>query len=200
MRFAGSHDLAVAWLASHFSELAPGYGLSVAFQGSLGGLMSLASGDADIAGCHLWDQETGTYNDSFVRRVLPGEAGHAGHAGEKTDGTRRGARQPSRPERARIDLGKTGGPLREPSGRVRHRVWLDVELRRSRTDSGRSEWVRTRGHHAFRGGPVVAEGEVDAGLALQGSALAYGLDFVPLTIETYDLAIPDPEHVWALRS
>jgi putative molybdopterin biosynthesis protein len=40
---------------------------------------------------------------------------------------------------------------------------------------------------------LVAEGETDTGLALQGSALAYGLDFIPLTLETYDLVIPEPD-------
>ena len=43
------------------------------FTGSLGGLMALADGRADLAGCHLWDKETDTYNAPFVRRLLPGQ-------------------------------------------------------------------------------------------------------------------------------
>ena len=39
----------------------------------LGGLMALARGEADIAGSHLWDEQTDQYNVPFVQRVLPGE-------------------------------------------------------------------------------------------------------------------------------
>ena len=38
LRFSGSHDLLVAWLATHFSELFPGHRMSVSFSGSLTGL------------------------------------------------------------------------------------------------------------------------------------------------------------------
>ncbi len=40
---------------------------------------------------------------------------------------------------------------------------------------------------------LVAEGEADAGLALQGSAAAFGLGFIPLTMEIYDLVAIDSE-------
>src|SRR3989304_2541815 len=70
LHFAGSHDLAVARLASYFSEIAPGFSLLLNFSGSLGGLIALAEGKADLAGCHLWDEETDTYNLPFVRRLL----------------------------------------------------------------------------------------------------------------------------------
>jgi DNA-binding transcriptional regulator YhcF (GntR family) len=53
LRFAGSHDMAVTWLATHFDEIAPGWALNLTFSGSLGGLIALAEGKAEIAGCHL---------------------------------------------------------------------------------------------------------------------------------------------------
>jgi len=37
----------------------------------LGGLIALARGDADVAGTHLWDAATDTYNVPFVARLLP---------------------------------------------------------------------------------------------------------------------------------
>lgn len=72
IRFVGSHDVAVAWLASRFPELAPGHRLDVSFTGSLGGLIALAEGKADIAGSHLLNEESGCHNDDcsvgFVNR------------------------------------------------------------------------------------------------------------------------------------
>ena len=46
--------------------------LHLSYTGSLGGLIALAEGKADIAGSHLWDEESDTYNAPFVRRLLPG--------------------------------------------------------------------------------------------------------------------------------
>ena len=73
LRFMGSHDLALAWIAAHFSEIAPHYSLELQFSGSLGGLIALAEGKADLAGSHLWDEETDSYNIPYVRRLLPGQ-------------------------------------------------------------------------------------------------------------------------------
>ena len=72
LQFMGSHDPALAWLAAHFSEIAPGYHFQLGFSGSLGGLIALSENAADVAGSHLWDKETNTYNEPFVRRLLPG--------------------------------------------------------------------------------------------------------------------------------
>src|SRR4030042_6092802 len=38
---------------------------------------------------------------------------------------------------------------------------------------------------------VVAEGHADAGIGLEASAISYGLDFICLTLDRYDLVIPE---------
>ena len=72
LRFVGSHDPAVSLVAANFETITAGYTLHVAFSGSLGGLIALAQGEADLAGCHLWDEATDSYNLAFVQRLLPG--------------------------------------------------------------------------------------------------------------------------------
>jgi putative molybdopterin biosynthesis protein len=37
---------------------------------------------------------------------------------------------------------------------------------------------------------MIAEGQADVGLGVETVALAYGLTFIPLTLERYDLVIP----------
>jgi molybdate-binding protein/DNA-binding transcriptional regulator YhcF (GntR family) len=192
VRFAGSHDLAVAWLASHFPELAQGYRLAVAFQGSLRGLMALASGDADIAGSHLWDQETASYNDSFVRSVLPGRRVALVTLAKRRVGL---VLPPGNPLGllSLTDLARPGVRFVNRQGGSGTRVWFDVELRRAGlAPNAIGGYEREAGTHT-EVAQLVAEGEADAGLALQGSALAFGLDFIPLTLETYDLVITNPE-------
>ena len=73
LRFAGSHDLAVTWLAGIFPTLVPGSALRVQITGSLGGLLALANGQADLAGSHLWDPGTDSYNAAYVQRFFPGQ-------------------------------------------------------------------------------------------------------------------------------
>ena len=65
------------WIAAHFAEIVPHYSLEMNITGSLGGLIALAEGQAEIAGCHLWDEETDNYNLPFIRRLLPGHPGPA---------------------------------------------------------------------------------------------------------------------------
>ena len=72
LRFAGSNDPALSLVASRFAAICPGCTLDVAFTGSLGGLIALAEGKADLAGSHLWDEESDSYNAPFVQRLLPG--------------------------------------------------------------------------------------------------------------------------------
>ena len=73
VRFIGSHDLAVELLATHFGALYPDLRFTASFVGSLAGLMALESREADIAGAHLMDAETGEYNVPYVRRLMPHE-------------------------------------------------------------------------------------------------------------------------------
>ena len=67
----GSHDLTLDLLADELGQRFPGRGLSSANVGSLGGLLALSRGEAHFAGSHLLDEETGAYNISYIRRVLP---------------------------------------------------------------------------------------------------------------------------------
>jgi len=45
---------------------------------------------------------------------------------------------------------------------------------------------------------AIAEGDADVGMGVEAAALAYGLDFVLLTTERYDLVIP--VDIWNLPS
>lgn len=189
LRFSGSHDLALSWIAAHFNEITPGGRLALAFTGSLGGLMALAEGRADLAGCHLWDQETGEYNLPFVRRLLPGQPVALVTLAYRRLGLILPPGNP-RGTHALEDLALPGLRFanRQPGSGTR--VWLDAQLallgiNPADFDSN-GETARTHSDVA----QAVAEGRADAGLGLEASARAFGLDFIPLTRERYDLAIP----------
>jgi molybdate-binding protein/DNA-binding transcriptional regulator YhcF (GntR family) len=74
LRFVGSHDPIVSLIDGRFHTIAPDYQFSVTFAGSMDGLLALARHNADIAGCHLWDAESNSYNEPFIHRLLPGQS------------------------------------------------------------------------------------------------------------------------------
>jgi len=67
----GSHDIALDVLANFLKVAHPEASLSSAHVGSLGGLNALKRGEAHFAGTHLLDEETGDYNISYIKRLLP---------------------------------------------------------------------------------------------------------------------------------
>ncbi len=193
LRFAGSHDLLLARIAAQFPSIAPGHALRLTFTGSLGGLIALAEGTADLAGCHLWDAESDTYNLPFVRRLLPGRRVALLTLAHRRVGL---IVAPGNPLglRGLADLARPG--LRfigRPRG-TGTRVWLDAQMRRLGLEgpTGRVAEVATHSELA----QALAEGRADAGLGIEAAARVYGLDFVPLTRERYDLVIP--AEIWEL--
>ncbi len=189
VRFVGSHDLALDWLAAHFGEVAPGHRLDMRFAGSLGGLIALAEGQADLAGCHLWDEETGSYNEPFVRRLLPGRRVALITLASRrvglilAPGNPLGLRRLADIARPRVRFVR-----RQPGSGTQ--VWLEAQLRRLGIPAERM--AGPEAPEATHSGlaRLIAEGEADAGLGLEAAAAAFGLGFVPLTDETYQLAVP----------
>jgi putative molybdopterin biosynthesis protein len=190
LRFTGSHDPVIAWLATHFGKIAPGFALQLSFAGSLGGLIALAEGKADLAGCHLWDQESDTYNAAFVRRVLPGKRTALVTMAHRRLGLILPAGNPAGIKGlADLASGKIRMINRQAGSGTR--VWLDADLRRlgiaPENILGYSDEKMTHSDVAR----LVAEGEAEAGIGLEAAAMSYHLDFILLTRERYDLVIPN---------
>ena len=67
----GSHDLLLDVISDLMSGEGEGIRLSSTHIGSLGGLMALRRGEAHITPSHLLDEETGIYNESYIRSMFP---------------------------------------------------------------------------------------------------------------------------------
>jgi molybdate-binding protein/DNA-binding transcriptional regulator YhcF (GntR family) len=190
LRFVGSHDPALAFIVPYFTEVFPDYSLQLTFSGSLGGLIALAEGEADVAGSHLWDTESETYNRSFVQRLLPGQRvallalarRHLGlitPPGNPSEIT--GLDDLVRPELRFVNRQRVAGT----------RIWLDCQLRQRGLEPGQiSGYEREVATHS-EVAQAIAEGQADVGLGIETAAVAYHLGFIPLTTERYDLVMPD---------
>jgi molybdate-binding protein/DNA-binding transcriptional regulator YhcF (GntR family) len=189
LRFAGSHDPAISLLAAAFEEIAPGWTLAVRFNGSLGGLMALAQGEAELAGCHLWDQTSDSYNRAFVEHVLPGRSVALLTLAQRRLGLLTLAGNPQAIA-GLADLARAGLRFINRQRGAGTRVWLDVQLHAAGVDAAAIAGydVEVATHSAVA--EAVAAGQADVGLGIEAAALAHGLGFVFLASERYDLAIP----------
>jgi molybdate-binding protein/DNA-binding transcriptional regulator YhcF (GntR family) len=189
LHFAGSHDLLIEFVARLWHEIMPEVQLTVDYVGSLSGLMALAQHEADIAGIHLWDSESQQYNHPFVRRILPGRSvillglafralGLVIPAGNPQQIT--GLTDLSRPDVHFINRQSGAGT----------RVWLDRQCQEAGIDPARINGYAQEVKTHLQVAQAVAEGRANVGLAIQAAGDAYGLDFIPLTQERYDLVIP----------
>ena len=190
LRFSGSHDLVVAWMATHFGEITAGCALKLNFSGSLSGLTSLQKGEADIAGTHLWDESTETYNVEVVKSMFP----EGGIALITMAQRRLGFMlKPGNPRQIHAvkDLARPRVRFvnRQPGSGTR--VFLDALLRRNKIDAAQIVgYTDERSTHSEIAAQV-AESRADTGIGLEAAAKAYGLEFIPLTTERYDLVLKE---------
>lgn len=189
IRFAGSHDLAVELLARLLGEGSPAIDVTTDFVGSLGGLIAVARNEADICGTHLWDEVTGEYNVAFVQRILPNRAVMLLTLVQRWQGLILSRGNPFGLA-SLSDLGRPGLRMINRQTGSGTRVWLDVQLRNAGVNAAGIKGYEDEEATHMGVARQVAEGRADVGLGISAAATAYGLDFVPLGQERYDLAIP----------
>ena len=184
----GSHDLVLDLAASQLRARDPGITLASSNVGSLGGLVALRDGLCHLAGSHLLDPQTGEYTLPYVDRVLAGRDIAVIRLLHRDQGL---IVAPGNP------LGLTGlDDLVRPDLRYVNRqrgagtrVLLDHELaQRNISPDAVAGYVREE-HTHLAVAAAVAAGRADCGLGVLAAARAFGLDFVEVAREPYDLVM-----------
>jgi molybdopterin molybdotransferase/putative molybdopterin biosynthesis protein len=192
----GSHDLVLDLAAAALRSIDPRVTLASSNVGSLGGLVALRDGLCHLAGSHLLDPETGKYTLPYLARVLG--AGGAGIDGVgKVAVVRLVHREQGLIVAAGNPLALTGiESLSRPGLRYVNRqrgagtrVLLDHELRRAGMEPGDVVGYQREEHTHLAVAAAVAAGRADAGLGILAAARPFGLDFVPVAQEPYDLVV-----------
>lgn len=183
----GSHDLALEILSG---EQANAHSHLMAFAvGSLNGLIALRQGNAHIASCHLLDAQSGEYNTSFVRHFFPDQAMRLITLANREQGL---LLAPGNPHQITglEDLERKELRLINRNPGSGTRIWLDQHLTllgfQPASITGYTREVRT--HTAAA--ETILSGGADLGIGLRAAASQYGLDFIPLFEERFDLVVP----------
>lgn len=190
IQFIGSHDLLISILGQMVHGLDQNIELDVEYAGSLAGLIALAQGKADLAGIHLWDDKTDSYNLPFSRRLLPGRRVVHVRVANRSFGI---ILPPGNPLNllSLSDLNKPGLTMvnRQPGSGTR--VWFDSKIRTLDIDPESIPGYEREELTHLAVARAVAENEASFGIGIYSAAAAYDLAFVPLTKEPYDLVFVD---------
>ena len=156
---------------------------------STAALEALALRQTHLAGAHLVDPSTGEANLADVRRLAGSEALVLITLARWEAGL---VTAPNNPKRIRsaADLGRRGLRLvaREQGSGARR--LLERELRNAGLSLKLAQLARVQAAGHLEVAHAVSIGAGDTGVATRDAAIAFGLGFVPLAEERYDLALP----------
>lgn len=181
----GSHDLILDVMADLMPELSQRMYISSTHVGSMGGLMALKRQEAHIAPIHLLDEETGIYNEPYLKRLfrepmvlIKGVGRIQGLMVKK--GNPLGIEKISDLKRCRYVNRQRGAGTR---------ILLDYLLKQEEISPDEiSGYGCEAATHMAVAAQVSGEG-ADAGMGVYSAAKAMGLDFIPVGSESYDFAL-----------
>jgi len=202
----GSHCVGVDYLVGRLNRA--GLVVKTLAVGSQGGLTAVRKGHCDIAGMHLFDPATGTYNRPFLSEDLELVRGYGRMQGlvfRRDDPRFMGAASPrplsDQPMPAQslsdLDLARLLRPLLTSAEclMVNRNPGSGTRLLIDRLLAAVPDSVRPRGyayqvksHNAVAA--AVAQGRADWGIAIQSVAESYDLGFLPWQAEQYDFVLP----------
>jgi putative molybdopterin biosynthesis protein len=182
----GSHDNTLDLLADEIRARGTGLSLSSSHVGSMGGLMALRRGVCHLAGCHLLDTLDGSYNGSYIRRMLPEVAVRRVHLAMRDQGL---MVPPGNPKGITgfADLARPDVTFINRQAGSGTRILLDWRLAQLGIDPAGIRGYATEEFTHMAVAVAVLGGSADVGLGICAAARALGLDFIPVVTEQYDL-------------
>lgn len=186
----GSHDPLLDELGNFLHNECKSLYMSSSHVGSMGGIMAIKRGEAHAAGCHLLDEADGSYNSSYLRKYFPNGGVRLVECVGRTQGIMTAAGNP-------LGIGEFSDLFKPDLRYVNRqrgsgtRVLFDYMCAKHglRADSVYGYEREELTHTAVAA--QIAAGSADAGLGIYSAAKMYGLDFIPVCTEQYDLIIPD---------
>jgi putative molybdopterin biosynthesis protein len=185
----GSHDNALDLLANILKKKYPKLSLSSAHVGSMGGLMALKRGEAHFAGTHLLSEETGEYNVPFIKRLLSDKKIVLINLVYREQGLLVLKGNPKNIKGFK-DLTRDDVIFVNRQAGAGTRLLTDKCLKELSINPKDVKGYEREEYTHMGVASAVITGIADTGLAILASAKALGLDFIPVSKERYDLAIP----------
>jgi putative molybdopterin biosynthesis protein len=184
----GSHDLVVDLAATALRSTDPTLSLVSTNVGSLGGLVALRDGLCHLAGSHLLHPATGEYTLPYLDEMMPDRDLAVVRLVHRDQGL---IIPPGNPRGVTGLADLANGDLSYVNRQrgAGTRMLLDQELRRLGIDPDSVHGYAREEPTHLAVAAAVAAGRADCGLGILAAARAFGLDFVPIAQEPYDLVV-----------
>ena len=189
----GIHDPLLDELADMLHSADRSVYMNSTHVGSMGGIMAIRRGEAHAAGCHLLDTGTGEYNVSFMRKYFPKNDVRLVRCVGRLQGLMVAAGNPLGISRFE-DIARSGVRYVNRQKGSGTRILADYLCSKSGLDAQKIYGYEREELTHTSVAAQIAAGSADAGMGIYSAAKLYGLDFVPVCTEEYDLIIPD--HAW----
>ncbi len=181
----GSHDNVLDLL--HDELMKDGYSFTSSHVGSSGGITALKNKACHIAGMHLFDPQTKTFNLPFLNSMLPDSELVVINLVMRHQGLIVAKSNPLK-IKSLEDLKRVRFVNRQKGSGTR--ILFDHKLNEANINP---DEINGYGKEEFTHMAVAANvltNTVDCGMGIQAAAKALDLDFIPLAAERYDLVIP----------
>jgi putative molybdopterin biosynthesis protein len=180
-------DPGMSLLAQHLSRF-DNIDLVIAPSSSRQALDWLRRGLVHVAGAHLRDRASGEFNIPAVRRMFPKGGAKMVTFAIWEQGLVMAAGNPKRIRRI-ADLGRRDVRIVNREVGAGSRELLDAELAAAGIPAGQVAGYERIAQGHLAAAAAVSSGQADCCIATRAAAQAFGLEFVPLSSERYDLVI-----------
>ncbi len=154
----------------------------------MGGIMALKRGVCHLAGSHLLDTEDGSYNVSYIKKLLPDLDVTLVHLVERDQGLMIQRGNPKQIQSI-ADLAREDIRFMNRQGGSGTRILLDYKLNQLGIAAASIDGYQLEEFTHMAVAVAVLSGTVDAGLGIFAAAKALDLEFIPVVTEQYDLII-----------
>ncbi len=188
VRILGSHDPLIDEAADELRKQDIRAYVSSAHVGSMGALLAVGRGEAQLGGVHLLDAADGGYNVSYVQRYIPEGGVALVECVRRAQGVIVAKGNPFG-IRSVADLTKEGVRCVNRQKGAGTRVLLDYLLKEKGVSANQiTGYAREELTHTAVAAQIFA-GSADCGLGILAAARMYELDFVPVCEESYDFLV-----------
>ena len=186
----GSHDPLIDELAQLIHARDPRFSVASTHVGSMGAIVAAKRGESHCGGIHLLDEATGAYNEAYLERHFPKGGVRQVECVYRQQGLMVAPGNPLA-IRSLADLAQEGRSFVNRQKGSGTRILTDYRCAQDGIDPA---CICGYDHEEFTHTAVAAlveAGSADAGMGIYSAAKMYGLDFIPVCEEQYDLLIPD---------
>ena len=182
----GSHDPLVDVIGDHLRRNHPDLYLSSSHVGSMGGIMAMRRHEAHLTTIHLLDETDGSYNVSYLEKYLPNEDLVLIRGVKRTQGLMVAKGNPKNIQGVQ-DLERTDVRYVNRQKGSGTRILLDYLLKKENIDPDVIYGYDREEFTHLSVAVQIAQGSGDCGMGITSAAKIYGLDFIPICEEDYDI-------------